>query len=225
LPPAERFVRTISGSSPSEWLISATRRFIDTLRGNVEFDEGSAALGREQVRADIQKLSESARFILKQFNYERRSLRQISDPRKFQMREMLMSKGEADLPYLWELVIALRFLEGRCDEKLKALPTSQGGARPKPDIVTENAPDAHTLCALMVIVLWERQTGKQPGVNRPEAQLACAQLWEAAGGMQRTNSRSLVQDRGNSAWRDSLEIARDRWLDGRHAETLRDAMG
>jgi hypothetical protein len=94
-------------------------------------------------------------------------------------------------------------LRERVERVLARTPT-RGRGKLYPDVA--NGPDALEHCALIVMMLWRRDTGRLPGQWRSAAHKLCEQLWQAAGG--EPHGGPAAKDGSLGAWRRHLAAAK-----------------
>jgi hypothetical protein len=195
----------IAGSdNPPAWLVEGIPNIVYILKGNVETE--NVMPDREEWRKRFKDAANSARHLLKE-------LRDYNANHGFLVMLMKTPSIYERLPYeQTSMIEGLESLATRCEEKLAELPTTHGGKKPTSTI--DKTPSGKVLCALAVMLLWQRIHGKWPGVKNLVAQKACRDLWKAAGG-----NRNDSGNYSTSGWRYDLEKAKT-FHDSWEAQTL-----
>ena len=174
---------------------------LEMLRGNIKVETERPS--KDEWRQRFQRVSEAAKYLQKE----------LTDWKGFY--PMLLT-SPATLPYEHEFHEFLAFLITRCNEKMNGFPKAQGGRKPVSAI--DKTPDAKTLCALAVILIWKRRYKSFPGVHNSGAHNACNDLWLAAAGTKRGGWGSTLE-----GWRTYITAAKKLQNSWQAKALLRDA--
>jgi hypothetical protein len=140
-----------------------------------------------QLHERLKKIEHSAQLLIKE----------LTD---FRMNALLRGDKE-QIEKETELLDGLQTIATLAASVRNRSPRKQGKGKLYPE--SASGPDALELCALMMGLVWEEETGKWPGKNNTTAQQTCEIFWKSAAGVGGGGA-------GITRWRDHLKAARKR---------------